>query len=116
MGWMEDVQILAPHYTPEAALRVSVACFVCWEEDSKKVFTRSNRPKNFLPTEAKCSWLPCLIHKISSGRYSAVISPLNMAWKTIRAQEQKTQLETQNRLGVATESHLQNGSSGQWLS
>jgi hypothetical protein len=36
MGWIEDVQIIAPHYTPAAALRVLVASFVCCKEEQKK--------------------------------------------------------------------------------
>jgi hypothetical protein len=47
MGWIEDVQIIAPHYTPEAALRVLVASFVCCEEDNKKVSSCSHRPRTF---------------------------------------------------------------------
>ncbi len=35
-GWIEDVQIITPHYTHEAALSVLVASFVCCKEDQKK--------------------------------------------------------------------------------
>jgi hypothetical protein len=47
-GWIEDVQIIAAHYTPEAALRVLIASFVRCDDGSKKVSNRSNRPRIFL--------------------------------------------------------------------
>jgi hypothetical protein len=47
MGWIEDVQIISAHYTPESALRTLVASFVCGEESNKKLINRSNRPRTF---------------------------------------------------------------------
>ena len=45
LGWVEDVQIIAQHYTPEDAVRSLVASFVRCDEEQKKVFNRSNRPR-----------------------------------------------------------------------
>jgi hypothetical protein len=47
MGLIEDVQIIAPHYTPESALRTLVSSFVCGEEGNKKLINRSNRLRTF---------------------------------------------------------------------
>jgi hypothetical protein len=44
-GWIEDIQVIAAKYTPEDALRVLIASFVCCEEGNKKVSTHSNRPR-----------------------------------------------------------------------
>jgi hypothetical protein len=59
MGWIENVQIIAAKYTPEDALRVLVASFVCCEEDSKKNFTRSNRPRAFFQRRLSVHGRPC---------------------------------------------------------
>jgi hypothetical protein len=44
LGWIEHVQIIAQHYTPERAVRSLVASFVRCDEEQKKSFSRSNRP------------------------------------------------------------------------
>ena len=45
MGWIENVQVIAKGYTPEVAVRALVASFVRCDEEQKKVFSRSNRPR-----------------------------------------------------------------------
>jgi hypothetical protein len=45
LGWVEAVQIIAQRYTPEDAVRSLVASFVRCDEEQKKVFNRSNRPR-----------------------------------------------------------------------
>jgi hypothetical protein len=45
LGWVESVQIIASHYTPEATVQALVASFVRCDEEQKKVFSRSNRPR-----------------------------------------------------------------------
>jgi hypothetical protein len=47
LGWVEDVQIIAQRYTPEDAVRNLVASFVRCDEEQKKSFSRSNRPRAF---------------------------------------------------------------------
>ena len=47
LGWVEDVQIISQRYTPEDAVRSLVASFVRCDEEQKKSFSRSNRPRAF---------------------------------------------------------------------
>jgi hypothetical protein len=45
LGWVEDVQVIAQHYTPEEAVHSLVKSFIRGEEEQKKSFNRSNRPR-----------------------------------------------------------------------
>ena len=45
LGWVEDVQIIASHYTPDESARSLVSSFVRCDEEQKKPFNRSNRPR-----------------------------------------------------------------------
>jgi hypothetical protein len=48
LGWVEDVQIIAQHYTPEEAVRSLVASFVRCDNEHKTSQSRSNRPRTFV--------------------------------------------------------------------
>ena len=45
IGWIEEVQVIAIQYVPEQSARSLVASFVRCDEEQKKVFNRSNRPR-----------------------------------------------------------------------
>ena len=47
LGWIEDVQVIAQRYISEVEARSLVSSFVRCDEDQKKVFSRSNRPRAF---------------------------------------------------------------------
>ena len=47
LSWIENVQIIAQHYTHEGAVRILVASFVRCDEEQKKFFNRSNRSRAF---------------------------------------------------------------------
>ena len=47
LGWIEDVQVIAKRYIFEGEARSLVSSFVRCDEEQKKVFSRSNRPRAF---------------------------------------------------------------------
>jgi hypothetical protein len=59
MGWIENVQVIASHYTPDEAVRALVVSFVNCGQDQKNVVSRSNRPRAFFQRRLSvhgCPW------------------------------------------------------------